>query len=236
MLSIYKLFSPPQNKREGQCSLFWCKVQGYDNSPYSQSIGIEMLKDWRYRNRRGHKSFTCAGFRARISGGLLYHRSDSEETPPISSSSFISSHVCAWVGTVGLRCSKERCRTQMKPVPVFPLPKHNMNIQPFWKLYKCINIRGFLCWMTTGFTTVQFLPAMNTRWRVGTNAGGDVGSNAGGDVGSNRRGATWGGWCWCCKPVLLKVSTWHSQLLHSKKNKNSLKKKSHKLPSAPLSV
>lgn len=46
---------------------------------------------------------------------LLYHRSEHEEMPPFSSS--LISHVCAWVGTVGLGCSKERCRMQVKPVP-----------------------------------------------------------------------------------------------------------------------
>lgn len=62
-------------------------------------------------------------------------------------------------------------------------------------------------------SAVWHLPATNSRWCVGTNTGGDTGGDGGGDT----RGATWGGLCWCCKPVLLEVPAWHSQLLHRQK-------------------
>lgn len=64
------------------------------------------------------------------------------------------------------------------------------------------------------------LPASNSRWCVGTNTGGNTGGDTGGDGRGDGRGATWGGLCWCCKPVFLEVPNCHFQLLHGqKKNK-----------------
>lgn len=59
----------------------------------------------------------CAGIRAWVSGGLLYHRSSSEEIPSLSSASLISSHVCVGVGTVEFWGGKKRRRTQLEPGP-----------------------------------------------------------------------------------------------------------------------
>ena len=75
--------------------------------------------------RGGYKSLTCAGVRAWVGGGLLYHRSSSKKVPSLSSSSLISSHVCNGVGTVELWGGKKWCRTQLEPGPGFPPSKSN---------------------------------------------------------------------------------------------------------------
>lgn len=67
-----------------------------------------------------YESLTCAGVRAWVSGGLLYHRASSKEAPPLSSSSLVSSHICVGVGTAELRGCKKGRRTQLEPAPVFP--------------------------------------------------------------------------------------------------------------------
>ena len=178
----------------------------------------------------GYKSLTCAGVRARVSGGLLYHRSSSKKVPSLSSSPLISSHVCAGEGTVELWGSKKWCRTQLEPGPVFPPSKANT-----WT-YKLVVTSSEIRYVTIrglssnhfgfGFRSITIrdkhlvawcLPASKSRWCVGTNTGGDTGGDRGGDGG----GATWGGLCWCCKPVLLEVPAWHLQLLQGQKKKTS---------------
>lgn len=76
----------------------------------------------------------------------------------------------------------------------------------------CWGNTAFRIWLQrqqNGTLAAGCLPATKSWWCVGANAGGDAGSDRGGD----RGGSTWSGLCWCCKPVLLEVPAWHSQLL-----------------------
>lgn len=109
-----------------QHSLFWHRVQ-----PAAMRIPFT-VHQWRKKNtaiqsrsrcRTVYKSLTCAGFRARVSGGLLYHRPSSKEAPPVSSTSLISSHVCGGAGTVEFWGGKKRRRAQLEPAPIFPPSK-----------------------------------------------------------------------------------------------------------------
>lgn len=160
---------------------------------------------------------TWAVIWAWVSGGLLHYRPSSKEVPPLSSSTpLISSHVSAGDGTAGLWSSKKRGRTQLEPGPVFSASKSNVRTNE--------SIHGFEhgpCLGNTAFkirlqkqqnktSAVGCLPATKSWWCVGANAGGDAGSDRG--------GSTWGGLCWCCKPVLLEVPAWHSQLLQMEKS------------------
>lgn len=160
--------------------------------------------------RHYHGCLTCAGIWPWVSGGLLHYRTRSKEVPSLwSSTPLISSHVCAGDRTVGLWSGKKRCRTQLEPGPVFNISKSKVRTNESMPSKTGPRWENKACPVPKEPLEAGCLPATH-RWRcVGANAGGDTGSDRGGDTG----GSTGGGLCWCCKPVLLQVPAWHSQLL-----------------------